>query len=80
MKIKNTIFARHYFWWPGLAAAENILFSAVVMATAENKGLFSADFFWRPGTAEDKPKVAENSLFSAAKVLFSAVSGRRKWL
>jgi hypothetical protein len=50
------------------------------MAAAENKGLFSADFFWRPGTAEDKPKAAENSLFSAAKVLFSAVSGRRKWL
>jgi hypothetical protein len=35
-------------------------------------------FFWRPGTAENKPKAAENNLFSVAKVLFSATSGRRK--
>jgi hypothetical protein len=40
---------------------------------AENMALFSASFFWRPGTIENKPKAAENSLFSA-------VSGRRKCL
>jgi hypothetical protein len=39
------------------------LFSAAEQLAAENKGLFSADFFWRPGTAENKPKAAENSLF-----------------
>jgi hypothetical protein len=30
---------------------------------AENMALFLAIFFWRPGTAENKPKAAENSLF-----------------
>jgi hypothetical protein len=54
------------------------LFSAAEQLAAENKGLFSADFFWRPGTAENKPKAAENSLFSAAKALFSVVPGLRK--
>jgi hypothetical protein len=38
---------------------------------AENKGLFSVDFFWWLGTVENKPKAAENSIFSAA-------SGHRK--
>jgi hypothetical protein len=45
---------------------------------AENEALFSASFFWRPETTENKPLAAENSLFSAASGLFSAVSGRRK--
>jgi hypothetical protein len=42
--------------------------------------LFSAIFFWWLGTAENKTKAAENSLFLAAKALFSAASGRRKLL
>jgi hypothetical protein len=46
-KIKNTIFGRYYFRRPGLAAAENILFSAVVMAATENK-LFSTAGPWPP--------------------------------
>jgi hypothetical protein len=54
------------------------LFLVAKQLAAENKGLFSADFFWRPGTAKNKPKAAENSLFSATKALFSAVPGRRK--
>jgi hypothetical protein len=37
---------------------------------AENIALFSAIFFWRPGTAENRPKAAENSLFSVAMALF----------
>jgi hypothetical protein len=48
--------------------------------TAKNIDLFSANFFWRSGTAENKHKATENSLFSAAKALFSAVSDRRKCL
>jgi hypothetical protein len=42
------------------------------------ENLFLAEFFWRLGTAEIKPKVAKNSLFSAANALFSAVPGYRK--
>jgi hypothetical protein len=45
---------------------------------AENIDLFSADFFWRPETVENKSKAAKNSLFSAAKTLFSAVPVRQK--
>ena len=37
------------------------------MSAAENNGLFSTDFFWRPETAENRPKAAKNKLFSAAK-------------
>jgi hypothetical protein len=40
---------------------------------AENMALFSVNFFWQLGTAE-------NSLFSAANALFSAVPSRRKCL
>jgi hypothetical protein len=47
---------------------------------AENIALFSANFFWRPETAENNPKAAENSLFSAAQALFLMVPGRRKSL
>jgi hypothetical protein len=57
------------------AADSQQLFSAAEQLAAKNKGLFSADFFWRPETVENKPKAAENSLFSAAKALFSVVSG-----
>jgi hypothetical protein len=42
--------------------------------------LFLANFFWRSETAENKPKAAENNLFSTAKALFSAASSRRKSL
>jgi hypothetical protein len=62
-----------------VAAAEiQSLFLAVVLLAAENKGLFSADFFWWLGTAKNKPKATENGLFLAAKALFSAVSSHRK--
>jgi hypothetical protein len=54
-----------------------VIFGGCTLA-AENMALFSAIFFWRTGTAENKPKAAENSLFSAAKALFSAIPGRRK--
>jgi hypothetical protein len=43
---------------------------------AENMALFLAIFFWRSGTAENKPKATENSLFSATNALFLAASGR----
>jgi hypothetical protein len=72
-------FRQTFIFGDHAAAAESQpLFLAGVLAAAENKGLFSADFFWRPGTTENKPKAAENSLFSAANALFSAISGRRK--
>jgi hypothetical protein len=45
------------------AAESQWLFSMVVVMAAENKGLFSADFFWRPGTAENKPKATEIAYF-----------------
>jgi hypothetical protein len=45
---------------------------------AENEALFSASFFWRPETAENKPLAAENSLFPVASGLFAAFSARRK--
>jgi hypothetical protein len=61
-----------------LAVDSQQLFSVADQRTAENKGLFSADFFWRPETAENKSKAIENSLFFAAKALFSAVSCHRK--
>jgi hypothetical protein len=73
-----------------VAAENNNLLSAVVcwppkigyfqrLDSGRRKySLILANFFWRPGTAENKPKVAENSLFSATKVLFSTVPGRRK--
>jgi hypothetical protein len=56
-----------------LVAAENnhgtflvaFIFDGQVTA-AENKLLFSAIFFWRPETAENRPKAAKNKLFSAA--------------
>jgi hypothetical protein len=39
-----------------LAVDSQQLFSVADQRTAENKGLFSADFFWRPETAENKSK------------------------
>jgi hypothetical protein len=66
--------------------AENSLFSAYCEPIVENR-LVSAAKLWLPKinvyfrlifTAENRPKSVENSLFSAAKGLFLAVSGRRK--
>jgi hypothetical protein len=50
---------------------------------AKNMALFSAIFFWWLGTAENKPKAVENSLFSATKALAaendcSSLSGNGK--
>jgi hypothetical protein len=56
-----------------------VIFGRRLLA-AENIALFSANFFWRPETTENKLKAAENSLFSAAQTLFLAVPGRRKSL
>jgi hypothetical protein len=47
------------------------LFSAASEPAADNKGLFSANFF----CGERPPKIG---LFSAANVLFLAASGHRK--
>jgi hypothetical protein len=40
-------------------AAENN-HGTFLAAVTENKHLFSANFFWRPETAENRPKVAKN--------------------
>jgi hypothetical protein len=70
--IVNHYFQRLFCWPPKIAYFRR------PGPAAENKDLFSVDFFWRPGTAENKLKTAENNLFSTAKALFFAVSGRRK--
>jgi hypothetical protein len=60
-----------------MGAAENTLFSAVCGLATENKlflaaalwppkiNLYFRLFFWRPEAAENRPKAAENKLFSA---------------
>jgi hypothetical protein len=74
-----------------LAATESQpLFSAVVLAAAKNK-LFSAAGPWPPkikvyfrlifSSGQEPPRISlrrQNSLFSAAKALFSVVPGRLK--
>jgi hypothetical protein len=51
------------------AADSQQLFSAAEQLAVENKGLFLANFFWRPGTVENRPKAAENNLFFGGKGL-----------
>jgi hypothetical protein len=52
------------------AAESQQLFSAAVLLAAKNIGLFSTDFFWRLGTAENKTKVAEIAYFRRQRLYF----------
>jgi hypothetical protein len=82
-------FRRPLIFGGPISAAENTLFSAVYGLAAKNK-LFSAAALWPPKiksyfwlfflrreATENRPKAAENKLFSTTKGLFSAASSRR---